>query len=59
MELGLNFGAVAYKDDAPDGAPDIRSLVQVIDSQVYLPLLRSLGKDHTLASIDMALLRSF
>jgi hypothetical protein len=36
MELGLNFGAGAYKDDAPDGA----SLTQATDSQVCLALRR-------------------
>ena len=60
MELGLNFGTGAYKDDAPDGASDTGSLAQVTDSQVCLALLRSLGKDQgALAAIDIALLWGF
>jgi len=43
MELGLNFGAGGYKDDALDGASDAGSLAQVTDSQVCLALLRSLA----------------
>jgi|KBSMisStandDraft_5_1062788.scaffolds.fasta_scaffold4291502_1 hypothetical protein len=32
MELGLNFGAGGYKDDAPDGASDRGSSAQVTAS---------------------------